>query len=58
MSVSGSWVSTILVAYNIFKDCENMKISVILVENKVTITATSIEMSLLPALVIKRNVKF
>lgn len=31
MSISGSWVYTISVAYNIFKDCENIKISVILV---------------------------
>lgn len=58
MNMNGSRVIHSLSTYNICKDYKNMKIFVTLFGNKLTITAATAKVSLLPIVTIKGTAKF
>lgn len=58
MSINGSWISTSSIAYNVRNAYKNIKMSVISVGDKITITGNTIEVSLLLTFTKEGNATF
>lgn len=58
MSINGSWISTSSIAYNVRIANKNIRMSVISVGDKITITGNTIEVSLLLTFTMEGNATF